>query len=156
MDQQGRIWASTDTGVKIIEPNGNVVEWGPGQVMQLVGKIYAIATIGNGPTMPKLGPMATGSIKGQVIRFGTPLAFVDVEICRAPKLYFRGSPCSHERFHQRVKTGADGGFVFQGVPVATYRFAIKVDRKWRVTFRDCCSSMQPGQTFHVGSINLNR
>lgn len=155
-DRSGRIWVSTETGLRIIERNGHVVEVGAGQVLELAGRISGLAVVGRGPRPPKLGPPKTGSIRGQVFRFGSPLAFAVVELCRAPKLFHRVSPCSDERSQRRAKTGADGGFLFENVPIADYRFAVRIEGRWRLAYRPCCGAMQPGQTFHVGSLNFNR
>jgi hypothetical protein len=55
------------------------------------------------------------------------------------------------------KTDGQGNVLFNNVPVATYRFAIKVGKKWRITLGgDCCTKMQKGQTFDVGAIKLRK
>ena len=56
-------------------------------------------------------------------------------------------------------TAADGSFKIANVPVGSYGFAVKPKRTWFVSswgLEECCTSLENGQTYDIGSINLDK
>jgi hypothetical protein len=56
-----------------------------------------------------------------------------------------------------MKTGADGAFRFDGVPVGAYGFAILPagGGKWVASMRDFCKDMQEGAMCQTGPLEIN-
>lgn len=158
-DGQGRTWLGTNNGVVIWKADGSTIQWKPGTVEELSGKVEAVAVTKGGPALPKIGPQKKGSVTGKVLKDGSPLAGVQVQACESPATMFRKSPCESKPVKFSGKTDDSGVFKFDNVPVGTYGFAIKpsADKKWRVTLAfDCCSKLQDGKTYDVGSFDLSR
>ena len=121
---------------------------------ELSGSVKSIVVIDGGPSLPTVGPVKTGKVSGKILRAGSPVAGASVEICKRPSSYFRGTPCKDAPWKGAAKTGADGAFLFDNVPLGTYRFAIGVDGKWSTGWDECCKGMKEGQNFDVGSLKL--
>jgi hypothetical protein len=114
-----------------------------------------MAMIGNGPNLPQLGVKAVGTVKGKVLRGGSAVAGATIQICESPSMMFRGSPCASAILSKQAQTDAEGNFKLPGVPVGTYRFAIKAGPKWVITLGgDCCAKMREGQEYDIGAITL--
>jgi hypothetical protein len=157
VDAAGRTWLSTDNGIVIVEPGGKAVEWVSGSVPELAGAIKDIVVAGAGPELPmgSSAEVAKGGVTGKLVRAGSALEGVEIEICAKPKWVFQSSPCAEAPFHKSTKTDAQGVFSFTEVPLGTYRFGIFLDGKWRVTPRDCCQGMQEGKSYDLGAIDLS-
>ena len=158
-DGQGRTWIGTNNGIVIWKPDGSHVQWKPGTIDQLRGKVEAITVTKGGPTLPEVGPQKKGAVTGKVLKDGSPLEGVEVEACESPSTMFRKSPCDDKPVKFSGKTDEKGVFTFEGVPVGSYGFAIKPSpkEKWRVTLAfDCCAKLQEGKTYDVGSFDLSR
>jgi hypothetical protein len=158
-DGQGRTWIGTNNGIVIWKTDGSTVQWKPGTIDQLRGKVETITVTQGGPTMPDVGPQKKGSVTGKVLKDGAPMAGVQVEACESPATMFRTSPCNDKPVKFSGKTNDKGVFKFDEVPVGSYGFAIKPSPKdkWRVTLAfDCCAKLQDGKTYDVGSFDLSR
>jgi hypothetical protein len=153
VDAGGRIWAATDLGVAVIA-GGKATEWPQGSVDALTGSVKVLAVAAGGPALPEVGPVKTGKVTGKILRAGAAVAGATVEICKRPSSMFRKSPCNDAPWKAMVKTGADGVFSFDGVPLGTWRFAIEADGKWATGWDECCAGMKEGQAFDVGAITL--
>lgn len=158
-DGAGRFWVTTDYGIAIINPDGKLAQqWEPGQLKEVAGEIRGMAIVGKGPELPQLGAKAVGTIKGKILRGGSAVASAIVELCESPSmiLFGRGTtPCSKAIFKTSATTDAEGGFTMPGVPIGSYRFAVKAGPKWMIMFGgDCCAKMKEGQTYDIGAITL--
>jgi streptogramin lyase len=153
-DSRGRTWASTDDGLVVIDADGTVEQWRTGTVPALTDSIEQILVSGEGPELPPPGEQATGAVEGRLVRGDEPVVGARIEVCRRPSLVFRDSPCGEAPFAQSAVTGEGGAFRFEGLPVGTWRFAVRQDDKWTVTLSDCCAGMKAGETWDAGAIDL--
>jgi sugar lactone lactonase YvrE len=164
MDVDGahRVWLRTDNGVVILDGDGKLVQhWTPGTVPGVTGKIETIAVAGNGPTLPELTAAARGTVTGKVVSKGKPVAGATIEICTSPAqlVMFEKTPCTGSAVSFTGVTGADGSFKIADVPVGSYGFAVKPKRTWFVSsggLEECCTTMENGQVYDIGSINLEK
>jgi hypothetical protein len=162
VDASGRTWLRTDNGVVILDADGKLAQqWAPGTVAGITGKIEAIAIEGNGPALPSLTDAAKGTVVGKVVFKGKPVAGAAVEICTSPAslMMFEKTPCTGSSVARNAVTAADGTFKLEGVPVGSYGFAVKPKKTWFVSMwsRDqCCTTLENGGTYDVGSINLDK
>lgn len=153
-DDAGRTWAATDGGLAVVHPDDTVYTYRLGTVPELRGEIVAIAVRGTGPALPPAGPAAFGSVTGKVGLNDKAVEGAVVQLCPRPSTNFESSPCADAPWHAVATTGADGGFVFERVPLGTYRFAAKHDGQWTVTAGACCTGMSAGKPHDVGIIHL--
>jgi hypothetical protein len=132
----GRFWVATDYGIAIINPDGKLAQqWEPGQIKEVSGEVRGMAVVGKGPELPQLGAKAVGTVKGKILRGGSAVASAI--------------------FKTSATTDAEGNFSMPGVPIGSYRFAIKAGPKWSIMFGgDCCAKMKEGQAYDIGSITL--
>jgi hypothetical protein len=155
VDGAGRSWIATENGMLLIDRKGAVTQWPNGSVKELAPGVEAIYVVGSGPTLPEVGPAAKGSIRGKLFKDGAAAFDRDIEVCASPSMLFEKTPCSSAAFYRSVTTDKEGTFLFEGVPLGTYGFAIKKpDGKWGITPVDCCSKMQEGKVFDIGTIEL--
>ena len=154
VDSTGQSWITTDNGVYILDATGSPIHWAQGAIPELASTVKAVWVTGAGPLLPAVGPVATGSITGKLLKNGEAQGSVTVEACASPSSYFRKTPCSDAPWKQSFTTGADGVFTFKDVPLGAYRFALKAGPKWSVGMSSCCAGMKAGKTFDVGSITL--
>lgn len=158
VDAGGRKWIATDNGLVVLDADNKLVQqWKPGTLPDVNGTIEAMLVVGGGPALPKAQDVVAGNVSGKVIRGGSPVATVDIEICESPSTFFKTSPCDDASFKKAGKTNEKGEFTFEGVPIGTYSFAVKGGDKWAVMIgSNCCSDMKKGQTYDVGSIELKK
>lgn len=155
-DAAGRTWLSTDHGLVVIDSAGKATQYAPGTLAAVTGEVKQISVVAGGPALPPVGEQAKGGVTGKLIRDGSPVVGVDVELCASPSMFFRGTPCGDAAFRGRSTTGQDGVFRFDGVPLGQYRFAIKKPGgKWSITSSPCCQGMRKGQSYDVGSLTLS-
>lgn len=158
-DGAGRFWIVTDYGIAIVGPDGKLAQqWEPGQLKEVAGDVRSLAVVGKGPELPTLGAKAVGTVKGKILRGGSAVAGAIVELCESPSmiLFGRGAtPCSKAIFKASATTDAEGSFSIPGVPIGSYRFAVKAAPKWVIMFGgDCCAKMKEGQSYDIGAITL--
>ncbi|MEX1367225.1 MAG: hypothetical protein AB1Z98_29130 [Nannocystaceae bacterium] len=155
-DDSGRVWVASDAGVAILGPGSETVEWKSGSVDELAGQVEVIGVVGAGPELPgEVGPVKTGGLKGKVIMGGAGVASTEVEICPKPNSFFRKSPCADSPTRRVATTDADGNFEITDVPLGAYGLAVKVGKKWRVTFgSEYGADMEEGKVYDIGSITL--
>jgi len=158
-DTQGRSWLATDHGLVVMGSDGNKTQYAPGTVGALAGEIKVIRVVGDGPSLPAVGPVRTGAVTGKVLRGGEPVSGIPIEICGAPSMILmKGeSPCSNAPYTASVSTDESGNFRFNDVPAGgTFRFAVKGGDKWSLSSfsSNCCSKLKPGKSFDIGSLTL--
>jgi hypothetical protein len=158
-DGAGRFWIATDYGIAIVGPDGKLLQqWEPGQLKEVSGDVRSLAVVGRGPSLPTLGAKAVGTVKGKILRGGSAVAGAIVELCESPSmiLFGRGAtPCAKAIFKASATTDAEGSFTIPGVPIGSYRFAVKAGPKWVIMFGgDCCAKMKEGQSYDIGAITL--
>ena len=151
MDGAGRVWIAGKNGLLVLDASGTPTHFPPGTLEALSGTISAIVIEGGGPTLPAVGEVARGRVKGVVsTKGGKAIPNAKIELCASPSIVVRGNetPCSKELYQQRTTTNADGEFVFEGVPIGVWSFAVlRMDKaKWSVTMRDFCSDTKKGET----------
>ena len=162
VDGSGRTWLRTDNGVVILDGDGKLAQqWKPGTVPGITGKVETIAVTGNGPTLPTLTDAARGTVTGKVVSKGKPVAGAAIEICTSPAAFLmtEKTPCTGQSVAFSGVTAADGSFKIANVPVGSYGFAVKPKRTWFVSswgLEECCTSLENGQTYDIGSINLDK
>jgi hypothetical protein len=155
-DDSGRIWIATDTGVAIMGPGDEKVEWKSGSVDELAGQVEVIGVAGAGPEMPgAVGPVKTGGLKGKIIKEGKGFASAEVEICPNPSSWFTKSPCAESPTRFSASTDAEGNFEMKDVPLGAYGLAVKVADKWQLTYgAEYGVGMKEGEVYDIGSITL--
>lgn len=155
-DDSGRLWIATDTGVAIMGPAEEKVEWKSGSVDELAGQVEVIGVAGAGPELPAaVGPVKTGGLKGKIIKEGKGFASAEVEICPNPSSWFTKSPCAESPTRFSATTDAEGNFEMKDVPLGAYGLAVKVADKWNLTYgAEYGAGMKEGETYDIGSITL--
>ena len=155
MDQSGRIWLNTDAGVVILDKDLNPTLWPTSSMAPIAGKISNIIGVGKGPaTLPSPGKVATGTIRGQLLKDDVPVVNTAVELCESPSMMFKKTPCTDKPFMRTVKTDAQGNFVFSNVPLSSYGVAAKVGGKWSRTMFSNCAGMKEGETCSLGKLSI--
>lgn len=156
-DDSGRLWIATDAGVAIVGPGDERVEWNSGSVDELAGQVEAIGVVGSGPELPgEVGPVKTGSLKGRIMQGGAGFANTEIEICPKPNSFFRKSPCAESPTRRTATTDGEGNFQIDDVPLGAYGLAIKVGKKWQLTWgSEYGAEMKEGQVYDIGSVPLN-
>lgn len=165
IDRAGRQWVGTEYGVTVL---------GDGQIRVLRvedsglldNEVNAVATLGNGPSLPAEEAKASGGLSGTFVDGdGTPIAGIPVEAC---VLELRGTfdgetPCSDHPFFAVSTTDDNGTFTITGLPPGRYSVALRPPEGWthllgpamrsgfRTTFR---FSVSPGATLRLGTIEL--
>jgi hypothetical protein len=155
-DDSGRLWIASDTGVAIVGPADERVEWKSGSVDELAGQVEVIGVAGAGPELPgDVGPVKTGGLKGKILKDGKGFASAEVEICPNPAGWFEKSPCAESPTRFSATTDADGNFEMKDVPLGAYGLAVKVVDKWQLTYgAEYGVGMKEGETYDIGSITL--
>lgn len=155
-DDSGRLWIATDTGVAIMGPAAEKVEWKSGSVDELAGQVEVIGVAGAGPELPAaVGPVKTGGLKGKILKDGKGFASAEVEICPNPSSWFTKSPCAESPTRFSATTDAEGNFEMKDVPLGAYGLAVKVADKWNLTYgAEYGAGMKEGETYDIGSITL--
>ena len=158
IDGSGRIWIATDYGLVVVDEKGKTIaQWPPSTLPGVTGEISHIVVTGAGPTnLPKPTAPVTGTVKGKVLKSGSPAAGADLELCASPSMVFKSTPCEGRAFKKTTRTSATGEFSIPDVPIASYGFAVKTPgAKWMITLgSDCCSKMKQGMEYDVGAIKL--
>lgn len=157
VDDGGRVWVGSDTGVSVLGPGDAKTEWPAGSVPELIGEVEQIVIVGAGPTeLPASGAVRKGGLTGKLVRDGSPLAGVEVEICPSPGMIFSKSPCADANTRFAGKADDKGVWTFNDVPLGTYGIAVKVEDKWQITYgHSLGNGMKEGQVFDAGSISLD-
>jgi len=156
-DDSGRLWIASDAGVAILGPGKERVEWMSGSVDELAGQVEVIGVVGAGPELPgEVGPVKTGGLKGKILQGGAGVASVEVEVCPKPSSYFRKSPCADSPTRRSASTDAEGSFQIDDVPLGAYGLAVKIGKKWQLTFgSEYGAAMKEGEVYDIGSVKLN-
>lgn len=158
VDASGRVWVGSEIGVTILGPGDAKVEWPSGAVAALSGEVVGVAVAGAGPAeLPTTGPVATGGLKGKLLRGGQPVPGIEVELCSSPDMMFSRTPCADSRVKFSGKTDANGEWQFDKVPLGAYGIALKSEGKWRITLgSDLGVEMREGEVYDAGSISLDK
>jgi len=160
VDGADRAWLVGGGRVRIVSRDGTVAAWAAGTLPQLAYSVRGVHVVGGGPKLPRNLPQ-TGSIAGKITRKGAVLAGANVELCWSPDFVFqlRGakSPCDADPFKARSKTGADGAFRLERVPLGVWKIMVELPgtAKWSGA-GVCCSGMKPSATTDVGTLDLRR
>jgi hypothetical protein len=162
VDTEGNIWAATDYGLAVMNSEG---EWSvnvPGRSGIAESRIAALAVSGT-PTLPE--PSATpktASVTGRIVYDGEPLADTTVEICAEDGSFiFDETPCEEVMLTESTQTDADGVFLFESLPLATYHlYAINPNAtdgpEWvDLTFFNRINALTEGQEIDVGDLEIS-
>lgn len=157
IDARGRVWLSGDAGLAVADLDGNMTQYPSGSVELIAGKLHGLIVVGEGPDLPKVsGELATGTLKGNIMRDGEAFADAKVEICPRPSTFFSRTPCTGESPRFKGKTDAEGNFVFADVPLGSYGVAIKTGRSWRLSLiPDLGAHMKADETYDVGTLRVD-
>ena len=156
-DDGGRVWIGSEAGVTTLGPGDAKVEWPGGSVPELVGDVRDILVVGSGPTeLPVAGPVRKGGLTGKLLRGGSPLADVAIEICPSPGMIFTRTPCADAAVKFAGKSDANGVWTIADVPLGSYGIAVKLDGKWQITLGSKLGEgMKEGHLFDTGSLSLD-
>jgi hypothetical protein len=157
-DDSGRVWVSSEAGVAILGPGDAKTEWPGGSVPELTGEIRGMLVVGSGPAeLPGAGAVRKGGLTGKLLRDGSPLANVAVEICPSPGMIYTRTPCADAAVKFATKSDGNGVWTVSDVPIGTYGMAVKADAKWQITFgHELGSGMKEGEVFDTGSLTLEK
>lgn len=157
VDASGRVWIASKIGAAILGPGDAKVEWPSGTVPELAGEIETIAVVGTGPAeLPAVGPVKTGGLTGKILKGGSGVANLEIELCPSPGMMFSKSPCADSSVKFSGKTDDQGVWKFDGVPLGVYGIAIKSEGKWKITLgTELGGEMKEGQVYDVGSLALD-
>ncbi len=157
-DDSGRVWVSSEGGMTILGPNDAKTEWPGGSIPELTGEIRNMLVVGTGPAeLPGAGNVRKGGLTGKLLREGSPLADISVEVCPSPSMIYSKTPCADGAVKFSTKSDASGVWTVSDVPIGTYGMAVKVDGKWQITFgHEMGNGMKEGQVFDTGSLNLDK
>jgi hypothetical protein len=157
-DDSGRVWVSSEGGITILGPNDAKTEWPGGSIPELTGEIRGLLVVGSGPAeLPGAGAVRKGGLTGKLLREGSPLADIPVEICPSPSMIYSKTPCHDGAVKFSTKSDASGVWTVADVPIGTYGIAVKMDGKWQITFgHEIGNGMKEGQVFDTGSLNLDK
>jgi len=163
IDGEGNIWAATDYGLAVWHSEEE--EWKvnvPGTSGIAESRIAALAVSGT-PTLPE--PAATpktASVTGRLTYDGEPLADTTVEICAEDGSFiFDETPCEEVMLTESTQTDADGVFLFESLPLATYHlYAINPNAtdgaEWvDLTFFNRINALTEGQEIDVGDLEIS-
>lgn len=157
-DDSGRVWVSSEGGITILGPDDAKTEWAGGSIPELTGEIRGLMVVGAGPAeLPGAGAVRKGGLTGKLIRDGSPLANIPVEICPSPSMIYSKTPCADGAVKFTTKSDDKGVWTVSDVPIGTYGLAVKIDSKWQITFgHEMGSGMKEGQVYDTGSLNLDK
>lgn len=157
-DDSGRVWVSSEGGMTILGPGDAKTEWPGGSVPELTGEIRAMFVVGAGPTeLPGAGAVRKGGLTGKLLRDGSPLANVPVEICPSPSMIYSKTPCADGAVKFSAKSDDSGVWTVSDVPIGTYGMSVKIDGKWQITFgHQMGDGMKEGQVYDTGSLTLDK
>ncbi len=158
IDAAGRTWLGSDNGVIVLGADDKLLQqWTPGTVAGITGKVTAIAVLGAGPSLPTIGTASTGTVVGKVLVKGQPVGGAAIELCDMPLTMFEKTPCDNAPSTHTATALADGTFSVADVPIGSYGFAVKAAGKWLIMIGgNCCTEMQAGKSYDVGSIKLDQ
>lgn len=154
VDERGRVWVVSRSGVSIVGPGDERVDWPTGSVDFLSGNIESMLVTGAGPELPAAGEAKRGGLKGLIMLSGAPLSGADVELCPSPEVVFKESPCAKASVELTATTDAKGTFVIPDAPLGKYGIAAKVGDDWRVQGASANQQMKEGEVFDLGTITL--
>ncbi len=151
MDGSGRVWVAGKAGLVVFGTDGKPTFYKAGSAPAVSATINSIVIHDAGPTLPAVGEVQFGRIKGTVQRRGgAAVATATVELCAAPAMMMRKSetPCQGQPYQRTTTTDADGGFVIDQVPLGTWGFAVResAGATWSISRRDYCAQTKPGET----------
>lgn len=160
-DGRGRIWVGTDFGLAVLDG----ADWTVYHMHDsglAADEIRAIAVAAKGPSLPAPKEKKPGSMKGRIVRSGSAVADIPVEVCaaRLGPLYTGKTPCAGKPLVHVGRTDASGRFSFAGLPVGRYAITwLPAGGKWTTlsTAFGIGSSrrlVSPGKVTDVGTIDL--
>lgn len=98
-----------------------------------------------------------GGLTGKVLRDGSPLAGVSVELCPSPGMMFTESPCADAAIKFAGTADDKGVWTFDDVPLGAYGLAVEVGGKWQITLGERVGAgMKEGKLYDTGSMSLDR
>lgn len=126
-DASGRVWARTDRGLAVVEPDGRIAaEWVHGSLPGLTSAPNAVVVIGAGPEqLPPAEPVHTRPVFGIVVDTERErIADATIELCSvAPR---DGSPCPAASVLGRASSDVHGRFQMTGVLPGDYWLVIEL------------------------------
>jgi hypothetical protein len=154
-DDAGRLWVATDTGVAILGPGDEKVEWRSGSVDELVGVVDVIGVAGTGPVLPTdVGPVKKGGLAGRIVRRGKGFARATLEVCPSPSVIFTRTPCADAPTRFSVRTDADGRFAIADVPLGAYGLAVQMGKRWQLGEAAKHRVSKEGEVYDIGQMVL--
>lgn len=155
IDNQGRTWVGSKTGLYVFGPGDAKQAIPTGAFVELSGEIRSIVVLGDGPTAPKAGAIKKASaVRGKALKDNEPLANADVEMCANPSFLIRTTPCADSKTKFVGKSDAKGEFEFKDVPLGNYSVAVKGGKDWSIGFGSSVRGLKEGAAFDLGTIKV--
>lgn len=155
-DASGRLWALTTEGLAVLGPGDERTVWPVGTLPALSGAPRDILVYARGPqTLPPVGPVRTGGLRGAVYLRGQPLPRAAVEVCPHP-LMIQPRPCEGSEPTLATTTTADGSLELTGVPLGAFGLTVQTPDGWKLAFHASDTlgkqRMREGELLGLGTI----
>jgi hypothetical protein len=132
-DGLGRLWVATPYGLNLWSADQQHA-WRMADSPLPTNDLRSLAVVGNGPPVAPPVAQPAGTLQGQLVRNGEPLAGATVEICvyRLFDLLREAgrAPCDDQPFVRDAQTDREGRFRFGEVPPGLYALSAQVAGEW--------------------------
>jgi streptogramin lyase len=156
IDAQGRVWGSNGSGdLSVVDAEGSVTSWPAATIPEITSSIESIYVSGKGPEkLPGKRAVAKGTIRGHIVKKGTPVAKAYVEVCQYPsdRVHKDETPCGSRK--HAGETDDKGAFAIADLPLLDYTIVIRDGDQWYSLLGSTCGGMQDGQTCDVGELEV--
>ena len=160
VDSAGRVYIGAPAGFAVLLADGTVQRWPLGSVPEMASGVRAVFASGAGAdTLPGKEAIRFGALAGKLAKKGKPLGNVEIEMCTNTTSFLKKgeTPCTKASWKAAGKTGADGSFQFDKVPVGELQFAYRPvgEKKWVLVIGfNCCSKLEEGKLLDIGAIDM--
>ena len=160
-DDAGRTWLGTSWGVNVFDGRDwTVYHMDTADLPD--NRIVVIDVAGDGPELPALLTKPPGTLIGNLVRSGEPVAETIVEVCvDSLEMAVRGpTPCINQSIFYAAITDAAGRFTFAELPTGRYALAFLDGGEWTQVEKGLLDSpisrvlVSPGETTEIGLLDV--